>query len=113
MGIWLKALLAGACVAVVAAAGTVIYAQASPSGAPTRLVASPQKTEACEKAVAEAVLYHADKDYPEKLGRFTAVRLTDSEDHGLLSPTQKAAVMKSKLAPYLKAYQADRAVWQK
>ena len=113
MSAWLKGLIAGTCFVVMVAAGVVIYFQFFPHQAATNLVATPKQIARCEKQVADAMLYPLNQDPPEGVGRGFAIGLIGGEDYGLFPPASKAYLTRSKLAPYLEAYSANRDVWRK
>lgn len=106
----LKAIIATAFFLVICAwTGAVLQ---RPEAKAAQLNPTPRKIASCEKIIANAIMYPADKDYAENAGRFAAVQVTDCEDHGLLSPTNKATLMRSKLKTFIMTYQADRDVWR-
>jgi len=108
---WLKTLVAGACVVVIAGGGW--YARGVYEDGKPKLVVTPRVIAKCEKQIADVILLMPDQQISEMAARTYAIQTHDCNRYGLVSDTQIASIRRGAIGPFLAQYEADQNVWMK
>jgi len=105
---WLKALVATACIVVIAGGARFAMSDAVKAN---DLVATPSVVEKCEKEIAQFLTHRAEL---KEVGmRYYAIRIADCQAYGLVAPSTMNSISALGLTPYIEAYKENPNIWRK